>query len=532
MKRASLAVACGLIAFTVGVSAQQRTPAEILSDLERIIIELRAALPQPVPEPEPEPTPPTTVHVRDGENLQDALTSAAPGAILELDPVTFTGNFVARKPVTIRTRGLVLADKTVDEADRARMARIVTVNNAAALQVPPSGADVRLERVHFEGPANDVVMIGALDGQTTLAQVPRRVHLDQVSIAGPGAKNGLSFQAAESSITRSLIADVARLGVESHGIVASNTPGPLTIERNRILGSAIGIFFGGADPRIVPPVVPSDLVVRGNIVEKHPDWRLSSADGNGDGIRDDRNYSAKNDLECKACARLLVEDNTFGGTPAGGQAGWTIVFTPSQETAGPGPWAIVEAVRFRRNTVRRGGGIFNILGHGQYQTVRPTLVSRQIDITDNFFTCDKALGGHGALAQIGTGPIDLHIGHNTIDCNGDAMIRTSDTVPVPGFRFTNNLHLRAGTYGFYLSGGLTRGVGASTVSPNTDVRFPGAVIQGNALILAHPVMRTNLPLNTYIALCSWVNNVPCPVPIGLMVDGYGAGEAAAYGRRR
>jgi hypothetical protein len=504
MKRllaAALALTC------LEASAQQsRSNAESAAELETVAAQLRG------------PGTPAVTVVAQGANLGAALAAAQPGAVLELEagPTPFVGNFRGRSGIVLRTRGLTLPDREPTEAECARMARVLSTNNAPAFQVPPSTTDVRLERLSFDGPANDVILVGAADNsQTTVDQVPRDIVIDQNCVAGVGAKNGIAIHSGKTSVTRNAIRDVARKGVESHAIVGWNGPGPYTITGNQIVGSSIGIFFGGAFPQITGNI-PSDIIIRDNLLKKHDDWST-------------RNYAPKNAIECKACRRVVIEGNVVDGMPAGGQAGWAIVFTPSQMD-GPAlpPWAIVEDVSFVKNTVRRVGGVFNILGHGQNQTTagRATLVSRKITIAENWLQCDRALGGHGALAQIGNGPIDVVFDHNTIECNGDAFLRVSDTKAIPGFKFTGNLQSVGGTYGLFSS------LGSRGTKAMLEANFPGAVLNGNAIIAGHPTLRANLPDNKFIEPCSYLKGAPCVVPDGLVVDGYGAGAAAGYGRRK
>lgn len=467
----------------------QQTPTSIVEQIGKLVTELKQLLTQA-----------QTITVRDAAALQVALDSSVPGTVLELEPVPFVGNFVMRRAVQIQTRGVTLPDRTVEAGDISSLATIRSPNNAPALLLAPGVnlTDVAIRKVHLEGPANDVLLIGMAEPfQTSLSQVPRRIILDQISIKGVGAKNGIGLHGAEVSITRSLITDVARAGVESHGIVGTNGPGPFLIERNRIVGSSIGILFGGSDPQI-PGLIPSDIIIRNNVI-----YKPLTCDG--------CNYASKNIIECKSCRRIQIIGNELDGSPVGGQSGWGIVITPSQY--GTNPDVIVEDYTFSRNTVRNVGGVFNILGFGQNQSTRPTRISRNITVSDNWLQCDRALGDHGSLAQLGNGPVNVVFEYNTIQCNGDAFLRTSDTAPIPGFRYTNNLQLVTGTYGLFLAG--------STRGAMLAERLPGAVISGNALVAANALFRTNLPNNLYLATGE-----------GLIVDGYGAGAASGYGRRR
>jgi hypothetical protein len=462
----------------------QRPLADIAADLAKLAHELATR---------------DLIVVRVGDDLQAAIDRAPAGGTVTIEPGTYVGNFVVRQAVTLRTAGFSMTPGAVQAEDVPLLAHLQTPNNAPALWVPPSVtvADVTLQWLHVSGPGRSLILIGAGDGQQAMQeQAPRRITLTQISVAPTrGAVNGIELHANVADIVQSRIwATDERTDVETHGIVSYNGPGGYRILDNRIHGSHIGIFFGGADPAIAG-LIPTDVEIADNVVTKDLTGRVS-----------------KNALELKAARRFVIVDNIFDGVPTQSQAGWGIQFTPSQY--GRNPDVIIEDIEFARNIVRNVGGVFNILGHGQNQTTgRPTQVSRRIAIRDNWLRCDRALGAHGALMQLGNGPIDLTWERNTVECNGDATIRTSDATPIPGFRFVGNLVAQTGTYGIFFTGGLSRGAGLAT-------RMPGADITGNAFVNAHATFRANLPQNLYLGPAD-----------DLIRDGYGIGAAAGYGRR-
>ena len=482
------------VLITLATVPQQRTPQEILSDLDRLIVEMRAAL-----TPKPDPTP-NVITVAPGASVQAALDAAPDGATVQLTAgATYTESLRIRRAVKLTTAGANIGERRAVLTDAPAYARIVSPTIEPVLLI--TGSDVTVDQVIVSGYSNDLILCGRGDSsQTTLEQQPRRVRFDRLIIEGDvtrGAKRGIGLQCAEATVSRSHIYQIFKVGQDSSGIGGWNGSGPFRIEDNYISAASESILFGGADPHIVG-LIPSDIVITGNTLTKDVAWF-------GQGL------SVKNCLELKAARHVTIENNVLENVRTDAQTGWCIVFTPSQYGTNPG--VTVENVTVTRNIIRNVGGGFNILGHGQNQSTRPTQRSNHITIRDNWVNCRRALGAHGALRQLGNGPHDLTIEWNTVECDGDAFVRKSDSQPIPGFRFARNLVSTVGTYGLFLAG--------STRGTLLDTHMPGAAILDNAFVGAHSTMRANLSQNLYIA-----------TPDGLIENGYGVGAANGYGRRR
>jgi PKD repeat protein len=168
-------------------------------------------------------------------------------------------------------------------------------------------------------------------------------------------------------------------------------------------------------------------------------------------------WSVKNLFELKAARNVLVEQNIFENHWKQSQPGWAIVLTP--RSSGGCWWCTVENVTFQQNLVNNVSAGINILG---YDNTAPSGQARNLTFRQNLFTgMRKTLGGNAYFMQIGDGPRDITIDHNTIDSDGNAVVTvyggtSSDPEEVHGFQMTNNAsrHGLYGMHGTYFTWGL------------------------------------------------------------------------------
>ena len=183
----------------------------------------------------------------------------------------------------------------------------------------------------------------------------------------------------------------------------------------------------------------------------------------------------KNLFELKNARRVLIEGNLFENNWVDGQPGFAIVLTPRGE-GGDAPWATIEDVTFRYNIVRNSSAAFNLLArdnNGASGTMR------RVRIVDNLiYAIDRSeWGGNGAFIQIGEGPPEVTVEHNTIIHSGNVLTAYGGSREAPSeaerFVFRNNLspHNQNGVIGQGL------GVGSDSI----NAFFPGAVFLRNAL---------------------------------------------------
>ena len=420
---------------------------------------------------------PKIVQLAAGANLQAALDSAAPGDTIELPPgATFTGNYVLPQKngtsyITLRTMAsddLPNANERVGPQHSARLAKLQSANGNAALRTAPGAHHWKLLLLEF-GPnqagAGDILQLG--DGgsaQASLDRVPSDLLVDRCYIHGDptrGQKRGIALNSASTTIVGSYIADIKSTSQDAQAIAGWNGPGPYLIENNYLEASGENFMLGGATPGI-NGVVPSDLTFRRNHVTRPASWRSGG-------------WSVKNLFELKNARRVLVEGNLFETHWQGAQPGYAIVFTPRGES-GAAPWAVVEDVTFRYNVVRNVAAVFNFLARDNNGASGPL---RRVRIIDNlFYLIDRnAWGGNGFFLQIGEGPAEIAIEHNTIIQTGNIISAYGGTREAPSaaerFVFKDNiaLHNANGVIGQGL------GVGNDTLSKY----FPGAAFYRNVI---------------------------------------------------
>jgi hypothetical protein len=418
-----------------------------------------------------------TIVVPANGDVQAAIDQARQGDIILLHPgATYEGNFVlpakeGTRPILIRTASedprLPGPTARLDPVVSPLLPKLKSPNNQPALRTSPGASHWRIVLIEFvgSGAAGDIIALG--DGsnqQRELESVPEDIVLDRVLVRGDperGQKRGIALNSGSTTIRNSYIGDIKAVGQETQAIAGWNGPGPYLIENNFLEAAGISILFGGADPAI-PDLVPSDIVIRRNLLTKNTSWR---------GAR----WTVKNLLELKSGRRVLIEGNTLENCWSAAQPGYAVLFTV-RNSGGKAPWTTVEHVTFRNNIVRSSAGGVNILG---FDNLAPSGTIDDIKIQNNLFDDinHRKWGGNGLFLQIGNGPTNILVDHNTIIHSGNVITaygeKSKTPIPIPGFRYTNNLsqHNAYGIFG--------NGVGYGTRAIQTY--FPDGTIRGNVL---------------------------------------------------
>jgi hypothetical protein len=415
----------------------------------------------------------STIQVSAGGNLQAALDQAQPGQTIQLQAgATFTGNFILPRKtgigyITIRTTtpdsSLPNSETRIRPEHEALLPTLRSPNVGPALRTATGAHHWRIIGVRFTaGGTGDVILLGD-SAQADVTQLPTDIVLDRIVIRGAetGVKRGIALNCANAFVRNSHIAGVRLIGQESQAIAGWNGPGPFVIENNYIEAGGIGILFGGAEPA-VDQLVPSDIVVRRNLITRPVEWRSGG-------------WVVKNLLELKNARRVLIEGNTLENNWLQAQNGYAVLFTVRAQGT-RASWSTVEHVRFQNNVVRRASAGINILGR---DGTAPSQIANDIVIRNNLFTeiDHRVWGGNGVWLQIGGGPYDVHVEHNTVMQSGNIIAAWGGTADepqqVPGFRFNSNIVLH-NTYGII-------GDNTGTGNPTIARYFPGSVIIGNAI---------------------------------------------------
>ncbi|MFN8580590.1 MAG: hypothetical protein U0163_06375 [Gemmatimonadaceae bacterium] len=249
-------------------------------------------------------------------NLQQVLRRAHDGDVICLVPGATYAPFVL--PQRADTGWVVLRTASPDSAfalpgvrvrpgAAPKLARVVQVNNDAAIRTQPRAAGWRLIglEVSTDVLSYAIITLGAPNApQTTLDVVPRKLILDRLYVHGTPSqtvRRCVALNSASTAIVNSWMDDCHEKGADSQAILGWNGPGPYLIENNALAGAGENIMFGGADPSI-PGLIPADIIIRRNHVFTPLAWR--------------GRWTKKNVFELKNAWRVLVEGERVRGLVA------------------------------------------------------------------------------------------------------------------------------------------------------------------------------------------------------------------------
>jgi hypothetical protein len=406
-----------------------------------------------------------------GDDLAAALERAQRGDEIVLEAgATYTGPFDLPPKsgegwITIRSseldRGLPPAGQRVDPSHAKLMPKLESAADSVLRAGPRSGGyrfvglEIRPAAGQF---LQNVVLLG--HDATTLDDVPGPFAFDRCYIHGDakvGSRRGLALNSSATSVEGCYLSDFKEVGADSQAIGGWNGPGPFRIVNNHLEGAGENVMFGGADPAI-EGLVPSDIVIRGNLLTKPVEWR--------DGAR----WSVKNILELKNARRVAIEDNVLENCWAAGQNGFAVLLTPRNQD-GKAPWSTVEDVKIEGNIIRGAGGGVNILGHDD--AAESGRLQRVAILGNLFLDIDgKRWGGPGTLFQILSGTQDLAIERNVAFHSGHFIM--ADGEPNRRFVFRSNLVSQNEL-------GLV-GSGAAPGVATLERYFPGSTFRDNVIV--------------------------------------------------
>jgi hypothetical protein len=302
-------------------------------------------------------------------DLQAALDAARGGDVVELEAgATWHGAFRLAGDrggvVVVRSsRAAELpAGRRVSPADAPKMARLVGgEGNRPVLEAARGAVGWRLVGLEItvnpdpgSVPKLITAVVAQQSGSSNLVFDRTYIH----STPRQGVQRCLALNGARAAVIESYLDECHAKGFDSQAIEGWKGPGPYLIRNNYLAGAGENIMFGGA--AIGNGEIPSDIVIRGNLVYKPDAWRVG------------RIWSVKNLLELKMAQRLLIEDNVFSGNWAESQDGFAIVIKSENRDKKRHPeWATTD-VTFRRNRILDSPKGLNITGAASTKRVSGT----------------------------------------------------------------------------------------------------------------------------------------------------------------
>ena len=448
-----------------------------------------------------------TITVNAGGSLQAAIDAAQPGDVIELQAgATFDGPFKLRAKsgmsatsrITIRSAsssGLPGAGQRITPAAASLLANIRSTSAGPGIRTEAGAAYWTLQWLEFlpssaTSSANLVEFGGAGTSQSSLSVVPHHLVMDRCYLHGDpsyGQRRGLALNSGDAQILNSYFSDFKGVSQDTQAILGWNGPGPFVIENNYLEAAGENLMFGGTDPNI-PNLVPTGITIRRNLISKPLAWVSQK-------------WTVKNLVEFKNAQDVLVEGNTIENNWAAGQQGYSILFTPRNQS-GTAPWVIVKNVTIQNNVIHHVAAVFNILGYDdlatsqqtQDITVRNNLV---YDVSSSYVAPQHTANGRFAI--IGAGPKNITFDHNTVDHDGSSTIfiyggKSPTGTQIAGFELTNNL-LRSNAYAIY---GDKFGEGAVALKNYT----PNPVVQRNTF--AGETEKVYVTGNDYPTVSAWL----------------------------
>jgi hypothetical protein len=384
------------------------------------------------------------VNVPAGGDLQAALSAARSGDTINLAAgATYTGNFwlapnAGPAWITIQSSALgsLPAGVRVSPDHAAAMPKIITPNSGPAIQITTGANYYRFAGIEFSSAPGiyiqDTIQAG-MGVEPSADQLPHDLDFDRDYIhtdPAAGGKRGIALNGGSTTVENSYISGFWSTWQDTQALAGWNGPGPFTITNNYLEAGTEIVSFGGAIPSVAG-VIPSNILIQGNLFYKPLSWMPGSASYAGTPVW------VKNDIEFKNGQNITIDSNTFENNWKGAdQRGYFLLFGVRTES-GQVPWAVVNDVKVTNNVFHHSAAGLDITGHDDDGSGSASnfLVQNNVwdDISSNW-------GSDGRWFQLTTGANNVTIDHNTVFQTGYILI--FDVGQEYGVTATNNIVLR------------------------------------------------------------------------------------------
>jgi hypothetical protein len=413
-------------------------------------------------------------------NLQKAISAATCGDTIVLAAgSTYSGTFTIPSTscsgwIEIASSGLSSLPSPgnrVGPSNVNSMATISTPSTATAIQFLPGanhwrlmGLEITTSFVSTTNPVYQLVSAGnqsdGATGLTVQSQLPAFLIFDRVYIHGLPSTNtnhAIQMDAQSIAVVDSYCDEIHNNGADSQCFVSWNGSGPFLIQNNFVQAGAEDILFGGADPSI-PNLVPSDITIVGNLIQKNLNWRGAGAP---------YNWVIKNLIELKNAQRVLIDGNVIQNIWTSGQFGFAVLLTPRNQSQHCS-WCSVNDVTITHNLIQHSCGGTEIAGADNEWFPIVSLPSARVLVQNNVYGdisgANWCSGGGGWVFEIAMNsqvatPHDLILNHNTAFTD-NRFLQLGDSGTAARTQITNNLS----DYGAYGISGTGAGVGSTALS--------------------------------------------------------------------
>ncbi len=414
-----------------------------------------------------------TIHVSQGQSIQNAVNMAQPGDIVEIQAgANFAGFNLPLKqgnaPIIIRSDHwqLINPNKRVSLSDAPNMPNIIATSGNAAVATLTSAHDYQLFGLNCS-PAPGTYTYGLVclgtGTETTLQQLPQRINVLNCILQGDptqGGKEGLRLGSITSTIAHNYITGFWSTWQDAQAIEGWNGPGPYTIQDNFLEASGENVMFGGA-PTSIPGLIPSNINVYGNYMYKPLSW-----------VTQNPSPVIKDLFELKNASHVNVVGNRMENCWPEAQGGEATIMNGID-----GPTSTIEYVTFSNNVFVGVAEGFIVSANDVQNQLRPT---NHITFTNNLWEIGYFNSPDGWWGRLDNGPQYVTVLNNTAVTTGTGesscfYIGDNPSYPSYHFVFDKNV-IQYIEYPFSERGGQCEQNGL------LNTYAPGAQLTGNLFI--------------------------------------------------
>jgi hypothetical protein len=376
------------------------------------------------------PTPPpdgNVIPVAAGTPLQPVLDAAPDGSTLAVEPGTYTGSLVLRKPVTIQPSVPVPKGRA-------------TAAGVGVIIVGGTDEDA------ISIPGNDVTLCGLTVKTTNKSRqlvgfTGQNLELDRCSLLGDpgfGCHRGVMLNGASALVVQCHIDNVFDFGRDTQAISGWDGTRDIVIDDCYLEGAGEVVMFGGADSTSRERM-PTNIRITNCTLTKNPEWYA-------------KGVQIKNAFELKCAVNVVMENCIleYGGT-AEGQGSYLILLSTRNQD-GTAPWTTIQHVKISNCHCRYGGAGLKVLGRddGQESVPMTDVVLDQVAFTD--LDPDKYGGDARGVCILG-GPDALVLENITIESTRLGTTLYLIPPPYPTDLVLRNMKMSPSDYGMKIDGG-------------------------------------------------------------------------------